>query len=104
VFGHREPVRPVPIDLVGAREAERRFRAKIASRDQDIQGSHRVDVEIIIGNFGRQVVGRLGRRMNDEIRAMLADDVSDQLPITDVGMKMMVVAKLVRQAGNYRRG
>jgi hypothetical protein len=42
--------------------------------------------------------------VNDEIRAMFRDGVSDQLPITDVGMNMTVVAKLVLQAGNYRRG
>lgn len=58
----------VAIDLVGGKMGEGALRASLAGSLQQVQGSHRVHVEVIERDVRRAVVRRLGGGVNDGVR------------------------------------
>ena len=64
-FAQGDAVGDIAVDLVRAHVHEGRFRAGLASRLEEIEGSHRVGVEIVERNGGGPVMARLGGGVDD---------------------------------------
>jgi hypothetical protein len=84
----RQMVWTVAIHLVGARETEWRFRAKMAGSHEHVHGADGVYVKVQIWNRGRLVMRRLRGSMNNEAGTLLLDQVPDVLTIADVNRVM----------------
>jgi len=63
---------------------ERRFRAKLAGAFDEIECPDRIDVEIIEGNAGSQIVRRLGGGVDDDGRLKGLDQTKDTGSISNV--------------------
>ena len=103
-LAQRQLIGPVTVDLVGAGKAERRVAAKVPRGHQQVEGTHRVDVEIVIGNRRRLIVGRLSGGVNDKVGALVSKDLSNALAVADVERTVAVVGKRRPQAFDDRAG
>jgi hypothetical protein len=61
----------------------------LPSHFQDIERSCRIDVEIVKGTTGRQIMARLGRAMHNEIeRAFVLEEIGKPFTISNVELMM----------------
>ena len=84
-----ELVRRVAVDFVCREEDEWGFRAAAAGALEQVQRPDGIDVEVVEWPRGREVVGWLGRAMDDEIRLLLGDDAQDRLAVADVDVTVL---------------
>jgi hypothetical protein len=75
---------------------KRRFLDAPPGRFEEIERADGVGVEIVEGNRGRPVMGRLGRGMDDSIGPQLGDEPENSLAIADVDL-------VVGEAGKRRQ-
>ena len=84
-----ELVRRIAVHLVRREKDERRLRAALPNRFQQVERAHRVDVEVVERAARRKVVRRLSRTVNDEIRARTADERRHTYPFTNVDVVVL---------------
>jgi hypothetical protein len=70
--------------LFVGQEDERTLRAIGPGRFEQVEGAHRVDLEVVERPAGGEVVGRLCRGVHDQAGARLRDQVGDERAIADV--------------------
>ena len=73
----RQPVRRVAVDLVGAHRDEHRLGAVAATGLEEVEGAHRVGVEVVEGSARGQVVAGLGGGVDHQLVAPPAHHVVD---------------------------
>src|SRR5262249_44410263 len=100
----RTLVRSIAIDLVRAHENEDALRRVEAAGLQQVHGSNRVDVEIVERPACGEVVRRLSRAMNDEVRASLPDERDHAGAVSNVVRPMSIGWTLLGQPPEDKRG
>ena len=101
-FDQRQVIGPIAVNLVRAREAERRLPAKIACGHQQVHGAERIHIEVVVGNSRCFVMGRLGGRVNDEFRPLGIENLPDGLPIAYIDGQVAVTGQRPPQLLHHR--
>ena len=97
LLDHRHVVRAVPINLVGAGEAEGRLRAGFSRCHQNVHRAYGVDVKIHVGNGRGFVMRGLSGGVNDEIWTLDLEEIPHLLAIANIGGVMAVAGELLPQ-------
>ena len=81
----------IAIDLVGGHEDKGSFRAMTAASFEKIQSAYSVSLEIVEGDVGSAVMGRLGSSMKDECGSNFFDERFDAITGADIEFVMTKV-------------
>ena len=86
-----DEVRPVPVHLVGGHVGEGALRAGPPGGFQQVEGADGVDVEIVKGTGGGEVVAGLGGGVDDGRRLKLGDELQDLFTVADIQLVVFEV-------------
>ena len=93
-FFQSNGVRPVSIDLVGGHVDERGLGAGAPCSLEQMQGAERIYLKVQKRNGGRTIVRRLGRGVDNQVRAQFVDESQQLIPLTDVESRVPIAGDL----------
>ena len=87
-FAQGDFVRRLAVNFVRGHENEHRFRGHLPAGLEQIDRANRVHIKIRERNLFGFVMGRLGSAMDDQVEALLFEELQHFWPIPDVHLAM----------------